>query len=74
MKKFLSFSLLLLSFSALAVAPADAKVLKEGSRSNGYYWQLIQRDDGQTRWLCRKTGDKRIQRHQACNNAKAKRP
>jgi hypothetical protein len=75
MKKVLVSCLLGVTAAAsLVVAPADAKVLKEGAATNGYYWQLIERNDGQTRWLCRKTGEKRIQTHSACNSAGAKRP
>ena len=74
MKRILSFSLILLSFSALAVAPADAKVLKKGAPSNGYYWQLIEYQSKRTQWLCRKEGEKRILQYAACTNAGAKRP
>ncbi|MGF1481304.1 MAG: hypothetical protein ACFB4I_17775 [Cyanophyceae cyanobacterium] len=61
------------SFACL-ILTAEAKVLKEGAVSNGYYWQLIEHQDGSTRWLCRKVQEGRFQKHKTCQQAQAERP
>lgn len=63
---------LAVAISTLAAVPSDAKIIKKGATTNGYYWQLIEKKDGKTAWLCRKTGVAKIQSHQLCSSAGAK--
>ncbi len=59
----------------MAVSPASAKVLAEGKPSpGGFYWQKVEKSNGSIQYLCRNTGDPKIQKAAACNGAKAQKP
>lgn len=53
--------------------PALAEVLAEGKPSGGYYWQKVSTKKGE-RYLCRSTSDPKIQKHEACEKAGARKP
>lgn len=72
MKKLLAASLAV-AISTLVSIPSDALIVKKGAVKNGYYWQLVKKNDGKTQWLCRKAGVGKIQKHQLCSSAGAKR-
>jgi hypothetical protein len=60
---------------ALAVAgPASAKVLAEGKPSGGFYWQKIEKSNGQASYLCRSSSDAKIQKASKCQAAGAQQP
>jgi hypothetical protein len=67
-----SLTLLLLA-AALAAGPALAEVLAEGKPKGGYYWQKVSASNG-TRYLCRSTTERKIQKAAACTTAEAVKP
>ena len=58
----------------LGVTPADAKVLAEGKPSKGFFWQKVEKANGQTTLMCRSTSSSTIQKSAQCEKAGAKKP
>lgn len=68
---------LLLSLAALlslSPNPASAKVVAEGKPSKGYFWQKVQKANGQSTMMCRSTASSTIQKAALCEKAGAKQP
>ena len=55
------------------VQVSQAAVIAEGAVRNGYYWQLVEGNNG-TRYICRSTSSSKFQKHAKCNEAGAKKP
>ncbi len=72
--RFTALAALLALGSVVLPCSVLAKVLAEGKPVKGFYWQKIEKSDGKTSYLCRATGDSKIQKHEACSNAGAKQP
>jgi len=74
MKRYLTVALFVMTTTVSIAQVADAKVLKEGEPTNGYYWQLIEKKTGSTQWLCRSIQSNLIQTHSTCQKAGARKP
>lgn len=54
--------------------PASAKVVAEGKPSKGYFWQKVQKANGQSTMMCRSTSSSVLQKAALCEKAGAKQP
>lgn len=57
-----------------AAVPVSAEVLAEGPVAGGYYWQKVKQKSGKIVYICRSTSSAKFQKHESCNNAKARKP
>lgn len=71
--RFIALSALLVLCPAILPGTALAKVLAEGKPVKGFYWQKIEKSKG-TAYLCRSTSDAKMQKHDSCERAGAKKP
>jgi hypothetical protein len=65
---------LLPALLTLTTLPALAAVIAEGTVSNGYYYQKVQKQNGTIQYMCRSISTGKIQKNSSCDNAGAKRP
>jgi hypothetical protein len=66
--------LTLTALLSLSPIPASAKVVAEGKPSKGYFWQKVQKANGQSTLMCRSTSSSTIQKAALCEKAGAKQP